>query len=194
MPPNKAIPGAESPPPLAANPFAEVSARGSVDYLLRNTQQHHVQLSLLADTKANIVITVASIVMTMAMGRVNDPVLCWAAIVLIGFSLLALLTAILAVLPKFRPPVVKGAVLPDGFNLLFFGHFASLGLPRFQHEVALRLQSDSAIYDTVTRDIYALGSYLATHKYPYLRLSYLFFLSGLVCAAVLQTVLFFLHR
>lgn len=187
MHPNQAMPAPQLP-----NPFAGITARGSVDILLRNTQQHHVQLSGLADTKANIIITVSSIVMTMALGRINDPVLCWAAIVLMVFSLLALLTAILAVLPKFRPPVQRSGQLPESFNLLFFGHFATLDLHHFQDELAERLKTDSAIYDTMSRDIYTLGSYLASHKYPYLRHSYLFFLSGFVCAAVVQTALFFI--
>ena len=46
---------------------------GTVDNLMRTAQQHHVALSSMADTKANIIITVSSNVLTLSLGRVNDP-------------------------------------------------------------------------------------------------------------------------
>ena len=44
--------------------YAAVPERNTGDALLRTTQQHHVALSTMADTKANIIITVSSIVLT----------------------------------------------------------------------------------------------------------------------------------
>lgn len=174
------------------SPFASVAERNTADNLLRTVQQHHVQLSFLADTKANIIITISSIVLTMAIGRISDPLLRTSAITLVVFSLLALLTAILAVLPKFRPHKLLGSELPKNFNILFFGHFAALDLERFQMEMARRMQTDGSIYDLMTRDLYSLGTYLSNHKYPYLRVSYLFFLSGFVIAAAVQVAVFFI--
>lgn len=179
--------------PNSFKPFADVPERNTGDNLLRTAQQHHVQLSFLADTKCNIIITVSSIVMTMALGRLSDVSLRASAITLIVFCLLALLTAILAVLPKFKPQRLQGNTLPPGFNLLFFAHFSALDMDRFRAELALQMQNDGSAYDAMARDLYSLGSYLANHKYPYLRLSYLFFLSGFVIAAVVQAVMFATH-
>lgn len=181
------------PDPIADKPFADVPERNTGDNLLRTAQQHHVQLSFLADTKCNIIITVSSIVLTMALGRLGDVTLRASAIILIVFSLLALLTAILAVLPKFKPYKLKGDTLPPEFNLLFFAHFSALDLDRFRAEMARQMQSDGSAYDAMARDLYSLGTYLANHKYPYLRLSYLFFLSGFLIAAFVQAVMFFIH-
>ena len=179
--------------PAPPRPFADVPERNTGDNLLRTAQQHHVQLSLLADTKCNIIITVSSIVMTMALGRLSDVTLRASAIILIVFSLLALLTAILAVLPKFRQHKLAGDTLPAGFNLLFFAHFATLDLDRFRAELSRQMRNDGSAYDAMARDLYSLGSYLANHKYPYLRLSYLFFLSGFVIAALVQAGMFVSH-
>ena len=44
--------------------FQGIPERNTSDNLLRTTQQHHVHLSAMADTKANIVITVSSVVLT----------------------------------------------------------------------------------------------------------------------------------
>jgi hypothetical protein len=164
--------------------FADIPERGTTDNLLRTTQQHHVVLSSMADTKANIIITVSSIVLTLALGRVGDPTLRLPVLTLTAFTLVALLLAILAVLPKYRPPKLIDGKLPPGFNLMFFGHFAQLPRQRYLAEVSRALAKDGSPYAFWAGDIYSLGSYLAHHKYRYLRLSYLFFLAGFVLACL----------
>lgn len=172
-------------------PLKGVPERGSSDHLLRLLQQHHVQLSTMADTKAGMIITVSSIVLTLALGRIREPELRLGLLVLCGFTLAALLLAVLAVLPKFRRAKRLEGPLPSGFNVLFFGHFAALDEERFLREMALRMMPGVA-YETVLKDVYGLGVYLAQHKYPYLRLSYLFFLSGflLSCSVLLVQIAF----
>lgn len=169
------------------SPIQSVPERGSTDHLLRLLQQHHVQLSTMADTKASMIITVSSIVLTISLGRFKDPDFRIALIVLSVFTMLALLMAILAVLPKFRGVKRLEGPIPEGFNILFFGHFSALSQERFLEEMAPRMMP-SVTYETVLKDVYSLGMYLAMHKYPYLRLSYLFFLTGFVSACIVQVV------
>lgn len=168
--------------------FKIVPERNTADVILRTAQQHHVQLSAMADVKANIIITVSSIVLTLSFGNMDDENLRVSAITLTVFTLVALLLAILAVLPKYRPLRLKaGAPLPPQFNLLFFGHFAELPRERFLAEVAEKMRTEgSTIYETMAKDLYSLGYYLAHFKYRYLRLSYLFFLAGFVLATLEQ--------
>ena len=83
--------------------FAAVPERNTGDVMLRTSQQHHVQLSLMADNKANILITVSSIVLTLVLGKLEDAALRPAMLTLGGFILLSLLLAVIAVLPKYRP-------------------------------------------------------------------------------------------
>lgn len=176
-----------APPPAQAAPFANVVERSSVDHLFRLMQQHHVQLSMMADTKANIIITVSSIVLTLVLGRVGSPDYRYSMAVLGVFTLVALLLAILAVLPKYRHLAPLEDTLPDGFNIAFFGHFAGMDQARFLRELAARLQPGRT-YETIARDVYGLGTYLAVRKYPFLRLSYLFFLTGFLLACLIQAV------
>ena len=180
-----------SPPETPASPaidrlYAAIPERNTGDCLLRTMQQHHVQLSTMADTKANIIITMSSIVLTLVLGRLSDPMLRSASITLAVFTMLALLLAVLAVLPKYRPLKLQGDTIPPQFNLMFFGHFAELPRERFLTEIAGALKSDGSVYETMARDTYALGYYLAHHKYRYLRLSYLFFLGGFLLACFVQ--------
>lgn len=174
-------------PAAISRAYAAVPERNTGDVLLRTAQQHHVALSTMADTKANILITVSSIVLTLVLGKMNDPGLRAAMMTLGGFVMVALLLAVIAVLPKYRPlRLTPGADLPAQFNLLFFGHFAELSKERFLIEIAEHLKADGSVYETMARDIYAIGYYLAHYKYRFLRLSYLFFLGGFVCACLVE--------
>src|ERR1700710_827064 len=83
--------------------FGKVTERNTADVMLRTAQQHHVSLSAMADTKASIIITVSSIVLTLSLGKVDQPELRMSVVTLTVFTLMALLLAILAVLPKYRP-------------------------------------------------------------------------------------------
>ena len=172
-------------PPLET-PFRTVPERNTADVILRTAQQHHVQLSAMADVKANIIITVSSIVLTVGFGRTADPELQVSSMILVVFTMLALLLAVLAVLPKYRPLQLQSEQLPPNFNLLFFGHFAELTRDRFLAEVSGKMKPDGSIYETMCKDLYGLGYYLSHYKYRYLRLSYLFFLTGFVLATLVQ--------
>lgn len=173
--------------------FNEVEGRNTADYLMRTAQQHHVQLSAMADAKANILITVSSIVLTLTISQLSDPVLRWSLLTLSGFTLFALLMAVLTVLPKFDRVKTKESELSSGFNLLFFGHFAFLSQERFLKEMEKVLVDDSRIYEVLAKDLYNLGYYLYFKKYRYLRYSYFLLLAGFIVAPVQQMVMILLY-
>lgn len=172
-----------------AGDFSRVKGRNAADVFLRTAQQHHVQVSVMADVKANIVITASSIVLTLALNRYDDPGYRKSIMVLVPFITLALLFAIVAVLPKHRPlHWTAGTPKPPMFNLLFFGHFASLPKERFLREMAGVMEDDATLYRTACEDIYGIGYYLNRYKYRYLRWSYGFFLAGFLLAAGLAAL------
>ncbi len=175
----------------AREPFYGILGRNTADYSLIQAQRHHVALSQMADAKANIIITVSSIVLTIAMSRLNDPVLHGSMLTLAGFTLIALLLSILAVLPKYRPlRLDDDGNLPPHFNIMFFAHFAELPRERFFELWGDALRTDAAVYENQVNDLYSMGSYLARHKYRYLRFSYVFFLTGFIIAAGQQIWIF----
>lgn len=166
--------------------FAGVKQRTSIDYLMRTAQQHHVQISVMADTKANILITVSSIILTLALSQLGRSAMRSALLTLCGFTLISLVLAILAILPKFKRIDVGPGTLPEEFNLLFFGHFTAIPRERFLDEVAHVLEEDSRAYDTLARDLYSIGEYLHRWKYRYLRWAYIALLLGFVAASVVS--------
>ena len=159
----------------------------ALDNLLRTLQMTQVQFSAIADTKASIMITVCSIVLTVGLTRFQDPVLHWPLVALPGCTLLALLFAILAVLPSLRfPRDAAGAVdeRSPAFNLLFFGHFAHLPRERFESLFDSMARDDAEIYRRVVHDLYGQGVVLARKKYRMLRYSYVAFLLGVAITAI----------
>lgn len=168
--------------------FEGIKASNAIDYMLRTTQQHHVQLSVMADQKANIMIAATSILLTFAFANFKQQNLFWGFLALFVFSFFALILAILAVSPTFRAQRrVKDR------NVLFFGDFTGMSLDQYKDEMAAVVSSDSGVYEAIVTDIYELGSNISKTKYRYLSMSYRTFLAGIVTAGtlfLLQTLLF----
>jgi hypothetical protein len=171
-----------STPKEVRRPFSGVTPRPSVDNLLRTAQQHHVQLSVMADTKASILITISSIVLTIALSRASDPQLRPALLTLASACLISLLLAIIAVLPTFARSRRNTA----DRNILFFGHFAQMTSEEYRDEMEHILSSDALVYETAVRDIHALGVYLYKKKYRFLRFAYVALLLGFIVATLVE--------
>ena len=159
--------------------FDGFGSRPSVDAVLGRVHQHHVQLSALADTKASLLITISSIVLTIALTRASDPIVRPAVFTLAGAALLSLLLAIVAVLPTF-------AGGRDRRNLLFFGHFGPMSEEEFLDTMHKTMANDQILYETALRDIYSLGKYLYEKKYRFLRYAYVALLAGFILATVVE--------
>lgn len=170
--------------------FADVHSRRSVDELLRNVQQALVAYTGQADLKANIVITTSSLVLTIVATRWSEHSLRPALAGVAVGTLLALLTAITVVVPKFRFRR-KGEVRHDfesHENPLFFGHFASMPRDRFVEIIAEIASDDSSLYAAQTADIHDMGYYLLEKKYRHLRLAYVFLALAFVAGATAQSI------
>lgn len=158
-----------------------------INYLLQQTRVHHMQLSSMADLKANMLLTMASIVVTLAAPQVMKTGSQWPLLVLMGFSLVTILLAAYAVMPKMSFSS-SSAPAPDvsspQFNLLFFGDFAGLTYEQFEAEMEKVINDPSAVYQAQVREIYTLGVFLAKKKYRYLRLAYTTFISGLFASVI----------
>ena len=158
-----------------------------INYLLQQTRVHHMQLSSMADLKANMLLTMASIVVTLAAPQAMKAGSQLPLLVLIGFSLLTILLAAYAVMPKL-PFISHHATVPEmrspHFNLLFFGDFTGLSYEQFETEMERVMNDPSQVYQVQLREIYTLGVFLAQKKYRFLRLAYTTFIIGLFASFV----------
>lgn len=169
---------------------------GHFDQLLRQTRAHHVQLSAMADAKANMLLTVAAVVSTLAVSYLQRPPFRLAAAVLIVFSTMTVVLAVYAAMPKLSLPLRRGrgrAPERGDFNLLFFGDFLHLTQEEFERAWEEVLADPARAYQVQVREVYVMGRYLARKKYRYVRLAYFSFLTGILASSVVFVIGSFAH-
>lgn len=168
------------------DPLGELESRSGIDYALRTLAQSQVQFSAMADAKANIMITVCSIVISASLTQLHRPLFRAPLLALDVFTAIALLAALFCVLPSRTVPRLPGGGVnreSPQFNPLFFMHFQHLTLPEFEAEVGRRFADTAGLYRSLVRDIYEQGVVLARAKYRFLRGSYISFIAGLLIGA-----------
>ena len=170
------------------SPFSKVPEdRTAVDNILRVNHGNQMRLGLMADAKANIMITVASVVFSVAIANLDNELVKWPLLTFAFGCFFALLFAIFAIIPKTDyPKDVTGDIDRKSpiFNPLFFGHFAHLPIDEYKDDYAETLMTDDSVYDALAGDIYGQGKVLALRKYKFLKWSYMSFLLGMISAVV----------
>ena len=159
---------------------------GYIDHMLRQTRAHHVQLSQMADIKANMIMTVASLLVPLSIRYLQIPQYYWAALTMISFCVLTVLLSAYAALPKVgnkKLPDNKTVAQNPSFNLLFFGSFSNLEYPEFKEAVEEVMNDHNQTYEVQLREIYVLGRYLDRKKYRFVRLAYISFITGVIVSS-----------
>lgn len=171
--------------------FGEESQKPTrgIETMFRITSKNHLTLSGMADNKANIMISINSIIlsilMTVLTRKFDDfPNLIIPSLILTVTSLLTIVFAVLAT----RPNVSSGKFTSDDIlnkrtNLLFFGNFHSMDLGDYEWGMKEMMKDRDYLYSSLIRDIYFLGIVLGK-KYKLLRISYTVFMYGFVVAII----------
>lgn len=146
-------------------------------HLVRTSLAANLQLSQMADQKANMLMGASFVVFTLAVGQLRTGRMVVPIAILATGAFLAATFAILSVLPKVTN--IKGPVGDDA-NILFFGIFTSVSESEFADRIVAKLDDDEALYRVMLRDIYQNGQVLQHKKYKYLGYAYRIFLTGLV--------------
>ena len=167
----------------------EESPTRGVETLFRLTSKNHMDMSAMADSKAGIMISVNSIIISVVisvlMRKLEDyPHLILPTIILLLVNICTIIFAILAT----RPKILGGQFSQEDIdnrkiNLLFFGHFHRMPLEAYQNGIRQMLNDKEYLYSSLVKDIYFLGVVLG-RKYKYLRISYTIFMYGLIIAVL----------
>jgi predicted metal-dependent HD superfamily phosphohydrolase len=161
-----------------------------VETMYRTTYNTHNNLSALADHKANLMLSIntimISIVFSMLVPQLNGaPQLILPTVVLLTVCMTSIIFATLST----RPKVTTGEVTLDDIrnkrsNLLFFGNFYNMKLEDFQWGMMEMIKDTNFQYSSMTRDLYYLGKVLA-QKYRYLTFCYNIFMFGMILSVLL---------
>jgi predicted metal-dependent HD superfamily phosphohydrolase len=181
----------------AEGTFAE--GKRGVETMFRTTYDNHVSLSQMADNKANMMISLNAVILsilitylgakTSAIGPefTRNPILTVPMALLVTTALGSVVSAILSAQPdvttfkwlKKSPAIATNRRI----NILFFGNFTKLSLDDFQGGMNELMRNKDLMYTNMITDIYYLGEVLS-RKYRLLRISYTIFMVGLILTAL----------
>jgi hypothetical protein len=172
------------------NQKAELPEKG-VETMFRVTLRNHNKLSQIADTKANILLSVNAILISIALSnlvpRLDNPSnahLIIPTVILIGFSVISIIFAIQSTRPKVTEgEFTKDDVAQKKVNLLFFGNFHQMKLEDFKWGMKEVMKDKEYLYDSMIKDLYFLGLVL-NKKYKLLRTTYTVFTIGIVVSVL----------
>ncbi|SNY94588.1 Pycsar system effector family protein [Flagellimonas pacifica] len=181
---------------LKAKYKSESPDRG-IQTLFRVTLKNHLTLSDIADTKANILLSVNAIIISVALSNLipkldnpSNAYLIWPTSIFITFSVVSMVLAVLATRPNVTSgQFTKQDVENKKVNLLFFGNFHKMSLGDYEWAIQELVKDNQYIYSSLTKDLYFLGLVL-NRKYKILRLTYTIFIIGIVISVIAFAISF----
>ncbi|MBC9795173.1 Pycsar system effector family protein [Sinomicrobium weinanense] len=169
---------------------AETPERG-VETLFRVTLRNHTNLSNIADSKANILLSVNAIIISLALStlipkldKASNSYLLIPTVIFMGFSVASIAFSVLATRPNVtRGRFTKEDVKNKKVNLLFFGNFHKMNLEDYEEAMKEVREDKEYLYNSLTKDLYFLGKVL-DKKYRLLRITYTVFLVGIIVSVI----------
>ncbi|HSP11016.1 MAG TPA: Pycsar system effector family protein [Salegentibacter sp.] len=179
--------------------FKNDNPERSIQTLFRVTLRNHIKLSDIADTKANILLSVNAIIISLAFANLLPKLdaemhkhLLIPSLVLMLFSVASIILSILST----RPNITSGEFTKDQVknrevNLLFFGNFHKMPFEQFRWGMQEIIKDKDYVYESLMRDLHSLGIVLH-RKYMLLRLTYLVFMIGIILSVLSFVIAFYL--
>lgn len=173
------------------------SPERGIETMFRITLNNHTKLSQIADSKANILLSVNAIIISIALSTLIPKIdaprnahLVIPSFVMIMFSVACIILAIMSTRPKVSSGTfTRKEIEEKKVNLLFFGNFYKMPLEEYLWAMKEMMKDRQYLYDTMIKDLYYLGVVL-NRKYTLLRLTYTVFTIGIIASVVAFVVAF----
>ena len=165
------------------------SPERGIQTFYRVALRNHIKLSDIADTKANIMLSVNAIIISLVLSNLiskldNNNYLIVPTAIFILFSAITMILAVIATRPNItRGEFTKEDVENQRVNLTFFGNFHKMELEQYEWAVEELLKDRNYVYKSLTKDLYFLGKVL-DRKYRILRITYTIFVAGTVISLI----------
>lgn len=160
-----------------------------VETMFRVMSSNHIRLSDMADSKAQILLTISSIIVSLLVSVVfrkleEEPRLIVPAVILTATSLTTVVFTILVTLPKLtQGRFNKEDIEKKRANLLFFGNYHRMPVEEYEWALKRVMADSDFLYGSLIRDNYNLGVILE-RKYRKLRVAYSVFMFGFIASVL----------
>ncbi|WPO90375.1 Pycsar system effector family protein [Chryseobacterium sp. YR459] len=163
----------------------------SVDTLFRVTLNNHTRLSDIADSKANILLSVNAIIISVCLSvlvpKLDAPKnshLILPSFILLLSSVFTIIFAILSTKPNVTKTTFTAQdIVNRKVNLLFFGNFQQMLFDDYHNAMKDLIKDRDYIYDSMVKDLYYLGKVL-DRKYKLLSITYKIFMAGIIISVL----------
>lgn len=161
----------------------------AVQTMFKTTSSNHLKLSVMADNKAFIMISVNSIIISVAIGLVigkflQNPQLIIPTVLLLLVNMVAIIYSVLATRPRIQKgSFTKKQLEEKKVNLLFYGSFYKMPYREFNQGIKQLVDDNEFLFDTLTKDIYWQGRVIG-YKFRLLRISYDIFMYGTAASVI----------
>lgn len=174
-----------------------ISDSKSAQTMFKTSLRNHLDLSALADNKANIMLSVNALIVTIVMPLASSyvseyPRLIIPMLVLLVTCLSSMVFATLATRPiKMEGETSEEAISTGTSNLFFFGNFYKMDYSNYESGMLEVISDDKKLDSSIMRDLYFLGRSLG-RKYRLLRTCYTIFMIGIIATVVAYGLLIWL--
>jgi predicted metal-dependent HD superfamily phosphohydrolase len=160
-----------------------------IQTMLRLTSANHLKLSEMADRKANILISVNAIIISVILSVLvhkldEESYLIIPTTIFLIFAVVVIVISILATRPKISGgSFMMSEVKEKKTNLLFFGNFYKATYEEYNEAMSEMMMDTNYLYNSLIKDIYSLGVVLG-RKYKLIRLAYNVFMIGIIISVL----------
>ena len=155
-----------------------------IETMFRSTYRVQMELTALADNKANMMTSINGIIISIIIAAVapkldtNPWLLIPSTMILVG-TLVSIIFSILAARPRINTnPITLEDLEHSEGNILFFGNFANLDKYHFTEGMLELMQDRMVLYETMIHNIHDIGLVLKK-KFALLKIAYNAFMVAL---------------
>lgn len=179
--------------------YKDQSPDRGIQTLFRVTMRNHLKLSDIADTKANILLSVNAIIISLAIANIipdldspENKTLMIPTLVLMVFSVASIVGAVMSTRPNVTSGEFTREQVKNGdVNVLFFGNFHRMPYDQFEWAMHEILEEQTFVYESLMKDLYMLGIVL-NRKYKLLRITYTIFMIGIILSVLSFIITYYL--
>ncbi len=176
-----------------------INSNKSAQMMFKTALRNHIDLTSIADNKANIMLTINAGIITVSLSLLapvisSNPKMVYPISILLTTCVATIIYATLTTRPiKTKGMTAVKSIEGGPTNLFFYGNFYKMGFKEYKAGIKLVLDDENKLDDSIISDLFYLGKALG-NKFMQLRTCYLIFMVGMTLTVIAFAILFILQH
>lgn len=176
-----------------------INGNKSAQMMFKTALRNHIDLTSIADNKANIMLSINALIITISLPLLansiaEDARMVFPTSILLTTCVASIIYATLATRPIKTKGLTSINTIESGpTNLFFYGNFFRMTFGDYKSGVKMILEDDKKLDDSIMSDLFYLGKALG-NKFDKLRKCYLIFMVGTTLTVIAFGILFVLTK